>query len=117
MELKEYGKIADEQLCLLPQRFPYVSVMRYVIMPNHIHMILKIKASPAGASPRPTIMDVVCAYKSLTTMECKKVRPTERLFQKSFYEHVIRNKQDYLAVCSYIENNPANWIKDKYYSP
>ena len=62
------GKIAEEQLFLLERRYPSLTVDQYVIMPNHIHAIL-ILSDAAGASPRPTITDVVCAYKSLTTKE------------------------------------------------
>ena len=69
----------------------------------------------AGASPRPTVMDVVCTYKSLTTRECKKVQPIEKLFQTSFYEHVIRGREDYDEIAKYIQENPAKWQLDKLY--
>ena len=74
-------------------------------MPNHIHVIL-ILDEAARACPRPTISDIVCAYKSLTTRECKKVRPIDKLFQTSFYEHVIRGRKDYDEIAEYILNNP-----------
>ena len=45
---------------------------KFVIMPNHIHVLLFLQEDTAGVNPRPTIMDVICAYKSLTTRECKK---------------------------------------------
>ena len=84
-------------------------------MPNHIHAILLLEET-AGGSQRPTIMDIVCAYKSLTTRQCKKVRPIDRLFQTSFYEHVIRGREDYLEIAEYIENNPKKWELDSLYS-
>ena len=65
---------------------------------------------------RPTIMDIICAYKSLVTRQCKKVQPIDRLFQTSFYEHVIRNREDYTEVAEYIVNNPKQWELDKLYS-
>ena len=55
-----YGEIAQEQLLLLEQRYPSLQIDQYVIMPNHIHAILLLEET-AGASPRPTIMDIVCA--------------------------------------------------------
>ncbi len=111
----EYGRIAREQLLLLEQRYPSVEIDRYVIMPNHIHAILFLKET-AGASPRPTLMDVVCAYKSLTTRECKKIRPVDKLFQTSFHEHVIRGREDYHEIAEYIENNPKQWELDKLFA-
>ena len=110
-----YGQIAREQLLLLEQRYPSLEIDRYVIMPNHIHAILLLKET-AGASPRPTIMDIVCAYKSLTTRLCKKAQPIDKLFQASFYEHVIRGYEDYNEIAEYIMNNPKRWEMDKLYS-
>ena len=92
--LTGYGAIAEEQLLLLEERYPQLKINQYVIMPNHIHAILLLEET-AGASPRPTITDVVCAYKSLTTRKCKQFKPIEKLFQTSFYEHVIRGQADY----------------------
>ena len=110
-----YGRIAEEQLQLLEKRYAGVKVDRYVIMPNHIHVIFFIEEAPAGASPRPTIMDVVCAYKSLTARECKKVKPIEKLFQTSFYDHVIQGQEDYDEIAKYICENPVRWQLDKLY--
>ena len=110
-----YGQIAREQLLLLEQRYPSLKVDRYVIMPNHIHVIFLLQEA-AGASPRPTITDVVCAYKSLTTRACKKMQPVDKLFQTSFYEHVIRGSGDYNEIAEYLLNNPKQWELDTLYA-
>ncbi len=110
-----YGKIAEEQLFLLEKRYPSLKIDQYVIMPNHIHAIFLLEET-AGASPRPTATDIVCAYKSLTTRQCKLVRPIEKLFQTSFYEHVIRGREDYEEIAEYIVNNPKQWELDTLYS-
>lgn len=65
---------------------------------------------------RPTVMDVVCAYKSLTSKDCKDNGFNDRLFQTSFYEHVIRNKDDYDNTVKYILENPSKWYFDELYS-
>ncbi len=83
-------------------------------MPNHIHAIFLLEA--AGDSQCPTITDIICAYKSLTTRECKKARPIDKLFQTSFYEHVIRGREDYEEIAEYIINNPKQWELDKLYA-
>ena len=110
-----YGQIALNQLLVLHERYPSLTVDQYVIMPNHIHVILILNDS-AGASPRPTITDIVCTYKSLTTRECKKAQPIDKLFQTSFYEHIIRSHQDFEEIAEYIINNPKQWELDKLYA-
>lgn len=115
VELTEYGKIAEQQLFLLEQRYPYVKIDHYVIMPNHLHVILILDDETAGASPRPTVTDIVCTYKSLATRECKKRKYIEKLFQTSFYEHIVRNGQDYDEHVKYICENPMYWCQDKLY--
>ena len=109
IEYTSLGKIAERQLLLLEERYPFLSVDQYVIMPNHIHVILILDNQTAGASPRPTVMDIVCAFKSLTTRECKKDGFQGSLFQTSFYDHVIRDREDYEKRVKYIEENPMRW--------
>ena len=116
-ELTAYGKIASEQLMLLENRYPDVRVDQFVIMPNHIHIIFIFEESEtAGASPRPTLTDIVCAYKSLTSRICKQEKPIEKLFQTSFYEHIIRNRRDYEEISRYICENPTQWYYDELYA-
>lgn len=110
IEYTDYGKVAENQLLLLEKRYPFLRIDAYVIMPDHIHMMLAFGEKEAGVSPRPTLYDVVCAYKSLTTRECKKICPVEKLFQTSFYEHIIRDQEDYNEKARYIEENPLRWM-------
>ena len=110
-----YGQIARTQLFLLEQRYPSLRIDRYVIMPNHIHVIMILEEAE-GAAANPTITDIVCAYKSLTTRACKKVRPIDKVFQTSFYEHVIRGRKDYDEIAEYILNNPKQWELDSLYA-
>jgi len=111
-----FGEIAKRQLLFLEERYLFLSVDHYVIMPNHIHAILTLKGETAGASPRPTIMDIVCVYKSLTTRECKKNGLLGKLFQTSFYEHIIRCQDDYDEIRKYIHENPMRWNYDELYT-
>ena len=113
----KFGHIAEKQLLLLENRYPNLAVDRYVIMPNHIHVIFFLNDDTAGVNPRLTVMDVVCAYKSLTSKDCKDNGFNDRLFQTSFYEHVIRNKDDYDNTVKYILENPTKWYFDEMYSP
>ena len=109
-----YGKIAREQLLLLEERYPSLKIDQYVIMPNHIHVLLLLKEAP-GDSRSPSVTDVICTFKSLTTRQCKKANPIDKLFQTSFYEHVIRGREDYHEIAEYIVNNPQKWELDHLY--
>ena len=112
--LSVYGKIADEQINLLELRYQCVKIDKYVIMPNHIHAIISL--STAGASHRPTISDVVCAFKSITTIKCRKAGLKDKhLFQTSFHDHIIRGERDYKKIWEYIDTNVIRWQKDCFY--
>ena len=113
VRLSELGKIAESQLLDLSKRFNNVNIDKYVIMPNHIHFLLSMR-NTAGASPCPTVSDIVCAFKSLTSIKCKSIY-TSRLWQTSFYDHIIRDEADYRRIWNYIDTNPGKWSEDKYY--
>ena len=81
----------------------------YVIMPNHIHMLLNIRAGGDGTPPL-RVYDIIGRLKSYTTY--KYGQP---LWQRSFWDHVIRNRADYDEIYKYIEENPAKWTADKFY--
>ena len=116
IELTQYGEIARKHLFDLHNRYPYIKIIQFVIMPNHIHFVLFMELNAAGASPRPTLFDIICSYKSLVTRDCKRVQPIDKVFQTSFYEHIIRNRQDYDDISRYIKDNPARWYYDELYS-
>lgn len=80
----------------------------------------------ATARVAPTIGDIIGAYKSLVANECLKIWKTKwvganpastmgKLWQTNYYEHIIRNQQSYQNISEYIVNNPAKWLKDKFY--
>ena len=116
IEYTSFGEIAEKQLFLLEDRYPHLSIDQYAIMPNHIHVIMILKDEAAGASPRPTITDIVCSYKSLTTRECKEDGFEGKLFQTSFYEHIIRGREDYEEIAKYVYENPIRWYCDELYA-
>lgn len=89
-------------------------------MPNHIHAVIQIQGNhggTGGASPSPTLIDVIRVFKSLTTRLCNAFRPIPQLFQRSYYDHVIRSETDYLEIARYIDSNPAKWPEDEFYVP
>ena len=111
VSLTPYGAIAAEQLSLLEARYPYVRIEKHIVMPTHIHAIIHLQ-NPTSDQPRPSLTDIICTYKSLTTREMNRSfgTPGQKRFQTSFYESVLRNEQAYLECWQYIDNNPAKWL-------
>ncbi len=109
ISLTPIGKVCEEQLFELEKRYDYVRIDKYVIMPTHIHAIIVLTSEAAGASPRPTLTDIICAYKSLTTRICNQTDNAagRKIFQTSFYEKVLRSENGYREAWQYIDENPA----------
>ncbi len=115
--LSPIGKCVEEQIHQLPLRYPTVAVDKYCIMPNHIHLIVSICDGTGGASPSPTLFDVVRVLKSMTTRLSRATLGEGALWQRSYYEHVIRNENEYQEIWTYIDGNPVKWLDDRYYNP
>ena len=108
VKLKPCGKVVQEQLQAIETRFPSVRVRDFVIMPDHIHAVIVLYGR-GGASPSPTLDDVICAFKSLTSRICKQQYGVEKMFQRSSAEHIIRDREDYETRRKYIYENPMRW--------
>ncbi len=102
--LTPYGEIAEEQLLLLEERYSNLSIVQYVIMPDHIHVIIWL-----SSGDNITIANIIGTYKSLTTRFCKALHPLNKIFQTSYYDHIIRNDCDYNEISKYISENPMRW--------
>ena len=93
---QEYGAIAEKYIRNAKE------IMKYVIMPDHIHMIIQIDdGTMRASSPTNKIASIVRSIKALTTKEIGK-----SIWQRSYYDHAIRNQEDYNEIWQYIENNP-----------
>ena len=111
IELNEYGKIAERYLHQINDFYEYLSIDQYVIMPNHIHLLLQINTDVNGRSMiAPTISTVVRLMKGTVSKQAGF-----SVWQKGFYDHVIRNDNDYREIWNYIEGNPGKWTEDKLY--
>ena len=110
--LTEAGRIAEHSIKNIEQVYSSVSVDHYVIMPNHIHLLLQIRDGGDGRSLiAPTVSTIVRQMKGYVSKRSK-----ERIWQKGFYDHVIRTETDYAEIWNYIETNPIKWTADKLYS-
>ena len=111
--LTSWGKIVDDAISNIPLIYPQVSVDHYVIMPNHIHLLINIYCEDENgrAMLAPTLSRVVQQMKGAVTKATGMP-----IWQKLFYDHVIRNKQDYEEISKYIYENPINWETDELYN-
>ena len=112
--LSSIGKIVSDVWYSLPQRFPCLDAISQsilVVMPDHIHGILQITAG--GASPSPTLHQILGSFKSITTIETNRLlgTPGQKLWQRSAYEHILRNQQDFDEAAGYIAENPARRLE------
>ena len=112
MQTNHIGKMVEKYI-LSGNKTPYVHVDKYVIMPNHIHMILLINngASRASSPTNAVIPRFVSALKRFCNQDTGFT-----IFQRSYHDHIIRNEQDYLRIWEYIDNNPVRWKEDCFYT-
>jgi len=110
------GQIAGEFIRQIPLKYASVNVDKYVIMPDHIHLLLRFDHGFGMGNPSPTLGNVIGWYKYQVTKQINLQSNTtgESIFQRSYYDHVIRNQQDYDEIWEYIENNPRKWFLQKH---
>lgn len=109
--LSHAGMMVERYINMIPEKYPTVTVTDRVIMPDHIHMILLFEPRQDGpGNPAPTLGNVIGWFKYQTTKSFNAGKePRQKLWQRNYYEHGIRNHADYLACVEYIRNNPAAW--------
>lgn len=100
--LSKIGSVVEKAILQIPIHYPMISVDKYCIMPDHIHMILSIRTDDDGRQiAAPTMSTVIGHMKRWVSMQIG-----HSIWQKSFYDHVIRTQQSYDKIWEYIENNP-----------
>ena len=117
-ELSEYGKIIYNEIMQIPFYYKNIEIDKFVIMPNHVHMIIIVKNNgnegigvPGASRPTAIIPNVVGILKRKTN----KIYGF-KMWQTGYYDHIIRDEADYLQVWQYIDNNPAKWTEDEYFT-
>lgn len=130
MRLNEYGETVRDEWLRTPIVRPNVELAEWVVMPNHMHGIVVITSPGRGElsaatdrgelqsvpmSPSQTIGAIVRGFKSAATkrINLQRDRPGVPVWQRNYWEHIIRHEQAYLRIATYIINNPAQWEADK----
>ena len=115
VRLTEYGMLAEKTLLEMGAFYKDITIDKYVIMPNHVHFIISINACDGPSrTPAPTnarLPAFISTWKRFTNRNAGFP-----FWQRNYYDHVIRNEANYLRIWQYIDNNPAHWAEDEYYS-
>jgi len=126
MRLNDAGCMAERWWAELGNKFPSVETDEYVVMPNHFHGIvviagtdLRVRPNPDGAHIGAPLPEIVQWFKTMTTNEyirgvkqCEWVPFPGQLWQRNYYERVIRNEEELIRIRQYIADNPAQWAHD-----
>jgi len=110
LPLSNIGEIIDMEINNINSIYENVEIDKYVIMPNHVHMIIVLHEGNDQSKVIPTISRVIQQFKGSIS---KQVGFS--LWQKSFYDNIIRKQEEYENIYEYIETNPLKWEEDKYY--
>lgn len=134
MVLNTAGQIVEKCWCAIPEHFPQVTLDEFVVMPNHVHGIITVGANDylplpsdetpiqSNEPPRPlqhgtsrTIGSMVRGFKIGVTRWFRANTDIHTVWQRNYYEHIIRNEDAYLKIAEYIQTNPQRWEIDTYY--
>jgi len=117
--MSSHGIVVENNIERINMSHPEYAVRHYVIMPNHIHLILEVhnEIHETTAPEHMRANMLVPKYVSLLKRLCNR-EYGYNIFQKSYYDHVIRTETDYNNCISYIKYNPSNWLEDEFkYQP
>ena len=111
VQLSRIGKITEKQIQSIGAHYSDIRIEKYVIMPNHIHMIIVLGCQNTSRhQERPSLSSVVGLFKSGVSREIGM-----SIWQARFHDHVIRNEEAFLKIWNYIDTNPLLWEKDKFF--
>ena len=108
------GKIAERELQEVHGHYQGVYIDKMVIMPNHVHAIIAIGCDNKDIV-YPSLSTIVGQYKSGVTRKIREIIPELTVWQRSYHDHIIRNRVDYEKIWNYIDGNPSKWMDDCYY--
>ena len=118
--LLPFGHLVKSFLTSISQHYPGVNIDVFQIMPNHIHAIINLNLNGRTQGSAPTLGTMVQRFKTKTTHDYIEGIKThgwqsfnKKLWQRDYYEHIVRDEKDLIRIREYIQNNPVNWKKDK----
>ncbi|WP_310284044.1 transposase, partial [Flavobacterium piscis] len=117
MNLNSYGKIVEEQIIWLQEQYLYVDIHNYIIMPNHLHLILEIDSLVIkdNSVKIKSLSSLIGAFKTTSSKFIHKKGFENFAWQRSFHDHIIRNTNAYDNIYTYIDLNPQKWHQDCFF--
>ena len=112
MQLSRTGIIVQNQIQTMVDFYSNVKIDRFVVMPNHIHLLLSIR----GDKKETTLTNAIIPSFVSTLKRFTNKQAGADLWQRSFHDHIVRNEQDYLRIWQYIDSNAAKWKMDCFYT-
>ena len=109
--LSNYGLICEKYINNINIKYENVTINKYVIMPNHIHLIIFLHGTMKASSPTKNIENIVRSFKIMVTKEIGN-----SIWQRSYHDHIIRGGKDYQKIWEYIDTNVIRWEKDCFYN-
>lgn len=126
MQLNNAGRMVVRCWQAIPDHFPHVALDVFVVMPNHVHGIIVLMGGRGTACRAPTneqfgkpvpgsIPTVMRSFKSAATKHINELRHTAGVpvWQRNYYEHIIRDENSMARIREYIINNPLQWALDR----
>ena len=131
MLLNDKGRIVQDRIRWLENHFEYIKIIKSVVMPNHVHFIIQIiddvdvgtgrdlSDKKTGTTPElslhkiKSISELVGAFKTMSSKLIHQSGLNEFQWQRSFYDHIIRNDEELIRISDYIEKNPLMWKQDE----
>lgn len=104
--LSALGALAEEELSRMEAIYPGIHVHKAAIMPDHIHLLVSLDSGRPQVAPTPSVSGIMKQFKGKLTKLAG--RP---IWQKSYYDHVIRDENDFLSKWTYMDRNPGRWIE------
>ena len=119
VELTDCGSIVNDALLYSQAHNSDIILHKWVVMPNHVHILLSVCRSTesvwgASGKPRPTNARIPIFVSSIKRYTNR--RTGFSLWQKQYFDRIVRDEQEFLRIWQYIDNNPAAWLEDDYYS-
>jgi REP element-mobilizing transposase RayT len=114
MQLNEYGKVAEQQIEWLVQRYSYMVMHHFVVMPNHVHLLIEIAEQEVEHTllKIKSVSQLVGAFKTTTSKIIHRMGNVEFYWQRSFHDHIVRTSESYNRIYDYISDNPRRWNDD-----
>jgi putative transposase len=121
--LNDAGKIAEKCWMDIPAHFPNAKLHKHIVMPNHIHGIIELIENGGNFQPQRnefqkmiphSICSIVKGFKIGVTKWFREKKDSRIIWQRDYYESIIRDKKSYERITKYITNNPHNWLKDDF---